>query len=134
MYMYKVYVQCKYMSIYKVYIHRPIIVLCIHSHVFFSIWVFVHTQSRFTGQQGKGKGIYFTPLYHFHTFHRHLDISHLLAAEGSPLHIASSWTRARNLWSPSASHWPLSYALMYEWIVVIMDIYSSEIFIAGEAW
>ena len=35
MYMYKVYVQCKYISIYKAYFHRPIIVLCIHSHVFF---------------------------------------------------------------------------------------------------
>ena len=42
---------------------------------FFSIWVFFHEHSRFTGQQGKGEGIYLTPLYHFHPLHRHLDIS-----------------------------------------------------------
>ena len=35
---------------------------------FFSIWVFFHEHSRFTGQQGKGEGIYLTPLYHFHRF------------------------------------------------------------------
>ena len=29
---------------------------------FFSIWVFFHEHSRFTGQQGKGEGIYLTPL------------------------------------------------------------------------
>ena len=28
---------------------------------FFSIWVFFHERSRFTGQQGKGEGIYLTP-------------------------------------------------------------------------
>ena len=33
---------------------------------FFSIWVFFHEHSRFTRQQGKGEGIYLTPLYHFH--------------------------------------------------------------------
>ena len=36
---------------------------------FFSIWVFFHEHSRFTGQQGKGEGIYLTPLYHFHPLH-----------------------------------------------------------------
>ena len=35
---------------------------------FFFIWVFFHAHSRFTGQQGKGEGIYLTPLYHFQTF------------------------------------------------------------------
>ena len=33
---------------------------------FFSIWVFFHEHSRLTGLQGKGEGIYLTPLYHFH--------------------------------------------------------------------
>ena len=42
---------------------------------FFSIWVFFHEHSRFTGQQGKGEGIFLTPLYHFQPLHRHLDIS-----------------------------------------------------------
>ena len=70
---------------------------------FFSIWVFFHEHSRFTGQQGKGDGIYLTPLYHFHPLHRHLDISRAITAESSPLHIAGSRTRTGNLWFPSAS-------------------------------
>ena len=69
----------------------------------FSIWVFVHEHSRFTGQQGKEEGIYLTPLYHFHPLHRHLDISRAIAAESSPLRIAGSRTRTGNLWFPSAS-------------------------------
>ena len=70
---------------------------------FFSIWVFFHEHSRFTGQQGKGEGIYLTPLYHFHPLHRDLDISRAMTAESSPLHIAGSRTRTGNLWFPSAS-------------------------------
>ena len=42
---------------------------------FFSFWVFFHEHSRITGLQGKGEGISLTPHYHFHPFHRHLDIS-----------------------------------------------------------
>ena len=63
------------------------------SFFFFSIWVFFHKHSRFTGKQGKGEGIYLTPLYHFHPLHRHLDISRAITAESSPLHIADSRTR-----------------------------------------
>ena len=70
---------------------------------FFSMWVFFHEHSRFTGQHGKGEGIYLTPLYHFHPLPRHLDISQAITAESSPLHIASSRTRTGNLWLPSAS-------------------------------
>ena len=70
---------------------------------FFSIWVFFHEHSRFTGQQRKGEGIYLTPLYHFHPLHRHLDISRAITAESSPLHIAGSRTRTGNLRFPSAS-------------------------------
>ena len=44
------------------------------SNSFFSIWVFFHEHSRFTGQQGREKGISSTTLYHFHSFHRHQDI------------------------------------------------------------
>ena len=68
---------------------------------FFSIWVFFHEHSRFTRQQGKGEGIYLTPLYHFHPLHRHLDISRAITAESSPVHIAGSRTRTGNLWFPS---------------------------------
>ena len=82
-----------------------ILVLHIYTNFFFffSIWVFFHEHSRFTGQQGKGEGIYLTPLYHFHPLHRHLDISRAIAAESSPLQIAGSRTRTGNLWFPSAS-------------------------------
>ena len=70
---------------------------------FFSISVFYHDHSRITGLQGKGEGISLTPRYHFHPFHRHLDISQVITAESSPLHIASSRTRTGNLWFPGAS-------------------------------
>ena len=65
---------------------------------FFSIWFFFHEHSRFRGQQGKGEGIYLTPLYHFPPLHRHLDISRATTAESSRLHIAGGWTRTGNLW------------------------------------
>ena len=68
---------------------------------FFSIWVFFHEHSQFTGQQGKGEGIYLTPLYHFHPLHRHLDISRAITAESSHLRIAGSRTRTGNLWFSS---------------------------------
>ena len=67
---------------------------------FFSIWIFFHKHSRFTGQQGKGEGIYLTHVYPFHPLYRHLDISQAFTAESSPLHIASSQTRIGNLWFP----------------------------------
>ena len=59
---------------------------------FFSIWVFFHEHSRFTGKQGKKEAISLTPLYRFHPLHRHLDISLVTTAESSPLHIACSRT------------------------------------------
>ena len=75
----------------------------------FSIWVLFHEHFWFTGQQGKRDSISLSPLYHFHSLHRHLD-SRVITAESSPLHKASSRTRTGNLSLPSASHWPLSYA------------------------
>ena len=62
---------------------------CHNESFFFSILVFFHEHSRLTWQQGKGKGICLTPLYHFHTLHRQLDISQVITAESSPLYIAS---------------------------------------------
>ena len=70
---------------------------------FFSIWVFFHNHSRTTGLQGKEESIPLTLHYHFHTLHRHLDITRAITAETSPLHIGSNWTRTGNLWFPSAS-------------------------------
>ena len=65
---------------------------------FISTWVFFHEHSRITGLQGKREGISLTPHYHFHSLHRHTDISRAITAESSPLQIASSQTRTGNLW------------------------------------
>ena len=64
--------------------------------IFFSIWVFFHEHSQFTGKQVKGQAISLTPVYDFHPLHRHIDIiSRIIIAESAPLHIPSSWTRTR---------------------------------------
>ena len=42
---------------------------------FCSIWVFFHEHSQFTEQQEKREAISLTPVYHFQTPHRHLDIN-----------------------------------------------------------
>ena len=78
--------------------------------IFFSVWGFFYNHSQITGLQDKGEGISLTPHYHFHPLHRHLDISRAITAESSPLHIGSSRTRTGNLWFPSASRYPLTYA------------------------
>ena len=51
--------------------------------LFFSIWDLFHEHLQFTGKQGKGVAISLTPLYHFHQFHRHLDISQAISKERS---------------------------------------------------
>ena len=88
------------LNVHKTFIRRPgrlLNVLC-KLIFFFHLGFIFHEHSRFTGHQGKVEGIYLTPLYHFHPLHRHLDIIRAITAERSPLHIASSRTRARNLW------------------------------------
>ena len=49
----------------------------------FYIRVFFHEHSRFTGMQGKGEAISFTPLNQFHPHHRHMGISWAITAESS---------------------------------------------------
>ena len=71
--------------------------------MFFSISVFVHEHSRFTGQHGKRKAISLSPLYNFHPLRRHLDITRAITVDSSPLHIASCETLTGKLWFPSAS-------------------------------
>ena len=68
----------------------------VNARCFFCIWVFFHEDSRFTRQQRKEEATSLT-LYHCHLLHRHLDISWVITAESSPLHIASSRTRTENL-------------------------------------
>ena len=69
---------------------------CIYIY-FFSMWVFIHEHSQTTGLQGEEEGISLTPHCHFHPLHRYLDISRVIIAESSPLHIANSLTRTGNL-------------------------------------
>ena len=71
--------------------------------VFFPIWVFFNEHSWLTDQQANGEAISLIPLYHFHLLHRHFDISRVITAESSPLHIARSQTWTGNLWFPNAS-------------------------------
>ena len=52
---------------------------------------------------GEGGGHFLNSSLRLHLLHRHLDISWVITAESSPLHIGSSWTRIGNLWFPSAS-------------------------------
>ena len=73
-----------------------------------SIWVFFREQLQFTWQQGNMEAISITPLRHFHSLHRHLDISRAITAESSPLLIAISRNQTGNLSFTSSSHSPLS--------------------------
>ena len=56
---------------------------------FFVIWVFFHEHSWFTLQLGNRKATSLTPLYYFHPFYRHLDISWVITTGGSHLHIGA---------------------------------------------
>ena len=55
----------------------------------FSIWVYFHEYSQFIGHQEKGEATSSTPLCHFHSLHKHLDISWAIIAESSPVHKTS---------------------------------------------
>ena len=73
------------------------------TYIIFSIWLFFHDHSRFTGLQGKVEGISLTPQCHFKPFHRHLDFSRAITADSLPLRIGSSQTQTGNLWFQSVS-------------------------------
>ena len=70
---------------------------------FFFLSGFSFTYIHYSQDSKEGGWVYFE-LYHFHPFHRHLDISRAITKESSPLHIASNRTQTKNLWFPSASH------------------------------
>ena len=90
-----------------------------NNEVFF-FYLGFHEYSRITGVQGKGKGISSTLPYLFHPLCRHLDISRTNREGVSPLQIASSQTRTRALWFPSASRKPLNYTpLQFKWFYFI---------------
>ena len=88
----------------------------IHKFSFFFFFFFLSGFSFTTIHDSKDsrrreEGISLTPHYPFHPLHRQLVISRAITAESSPLHIGRSRTRTGNLWFPSASRQPLSYAL-----------------------
>ena len=60
---------------------------------FFSYLGFLSRTFMIHRTAGKGEAISLSPLYHFHSPHRHLDISRAITAGSSYLHIASSRTR-----------------------------------------
>ena len=63
---------------------------------FFFLFSFTNIRES-QGLQGKREGVSLTSHYHFYPLHRHLDISRVITAESSPLHIASSRARTGNL-------------------------------------
>ena len=65
------------------------LILLLPKSLFFLSW-FIHEHLLFTGSRGRGR---VSPFYHFQPLHRYLDISRVITAESSPLHIASSRTR-----------------------------------------
>ena len=72
--------------------------------IFFSIWVLFHEYSRFTGQQGKGDGIYLTHLYHFYPLltlaGRLLERAHLCTSDGLQSKVLCiSWMIAISCWT-----------------------------------
>ena len=74
-----------------------------HIALFFSIWLFFHEHLRFSEQEGKWETIYLTPVYHFRSFHRQLDISCTITADSSPLYIANSRSQNGSLCFPRTS-------------------------------
>ena len=64
----------------------------------FLSWIFIiHRIAR------EREAISLIPLYHFHSLHRHFDISQAITAKSPPLYIAGSRTRIGNFWFPRAS-------------------------------
>ena len=70
---------------------------------FFYLGFLSRTFTHYRTAEERG-GIPLTPHYYLQLLDRQLNISRATTAESSTLHTASSWTRARNLWIPSASH------------------------------
>lgn len=62
--------------------------------VSFFFWVFTNIYAS-RDSSGRGKQFLLTPLYHFYQLHTHLDIRRVIAAQSSPLHIASGGNRTR---------------------------------------
>ena len=88
---------------WPIILRKPVLACHKTELAFFSVWVFFHEYWHFRGQQGKGEPISLYPFYYFHSCHRPLDISQVVAAGSLHLRIDGSQTRTRNLWFPNAS-------------------------------
>ena len=63
-----------------------LLLLCLSKNFFYLGFLSgIFTIHRTVEEEVGGRGIYLTPLYHFHPLHRHLDISQAITAESSPL-------------------------------------------------
>ena len=105
-----------YIIHYIHYIHTYIYSFYIYIYIHYSLFLHVVKQNylsffligfSFTNimihrTAGKGWVTLYT-FHHFHLLHKHLDISQVVAAKSTPLHIAGSRTRTGNLWFPSVS-------------------------------
>ena len=75
---YKIYIQ--FITIYVTYIHNILdIYIYVYIYNFQYIIYILYTTIHATVEEG-GRH-FFTPFYHFHLFHRHLDISWAITAE-----------------------------------------------------
>ena len=70
---------------------------------------FFYTNIDFSQENRGGWRSFLTTLYKLHLLHRNVDISWAIAADSSPMHIASDRIRAGKAWFWCASHKPLSY-------------------------
>ena len=109
--------------------------------VFFLIWYghpirirdsfFCRLQQWFTNYRTAGEregGISLAPHYYFHPHHRRLDISQVITAEGSPLHIDSSQTQTKNFWFLSGSCEPLGYTPLN---IYILPLQTEKVNVSG---
>ena len=81
-----------------------ICIINMYIYIYIYIYILIYINNIYSqDSKERGEAMSLTPLYQFHPFQIHFDNSQRIAAERSPLHLASSRTRTRNLWFPSAS-------------------------------
>ena len=109
---------------------RSLLLFTRYSLVFFFYLGFLSRTFMIYRTAGEGGANSLSPLYHFLPLHRHLDISRAITTESSPLHIASSRTRAQEpLFSERKSlttklHTPDFYLLLVTSYSLLVTFYS----------
>ena len=94
------------------------------------MWIFSNDHSRISGLQEKEESITLTLHYHFQSLHKHLDISQVITAESSPLHIAEAVGLVPSINLLSKSKMELKEHLFRDsisrWLLLISFFLSSE--------